>query len=155
VALWDVEGETPVQWLESGYGYDANKVAFSPDGQWLAATTIDGTLWVWSYPVLGEPRKIAAHRGPIFAAKFAPDSRSILTVGQDGLANLWDLESGKLKTKLDHHEVVVMDGRFTGDGAQLITSTLAGGLVRLGREDWSATQDSGAAFQHGSARYQR
>lgn len=37
-----------------------------------------------------------SHKGTIFAIDFSPDSKSLITVGADGTAKLWDVDQKKL-----------------------------------------------------------
>jgi WD40 repeat protein len=104
-------------------------VAFSPDGQSIAAGTDDNIgeamLWIWRTTNPEQPQQLSAHIGQILRLVFAPDSATIMTGSIEGLAKLWDAQSGKMLRELSHG-APVMDGLFTPDGSRLITSTLTG-----------------------------
>ena len=62
-----------------------------PVGEQTAATDDRGTVQLWSLPGL-EPRgRIAAHPGNLTALQFSDDGKSLLTVGEERVAKLWDV----------------------------------------------------------------
>jgi WD40 repeat protein len=78
--------------------------AFSPDGQQLAATAIDGTLTVFDVATLRADRlegqefiwSIAAHVVIIPYVQYTPDGSAIVTAGRnDSLIRVWDPATGE------------------------------------------------------------
>jgi WD40 repeat protein len=88
-------------------------------------------LWnVASAQAFGQP---LAHRGPVTAAAFSGDGRTVLTGSADGTARLWDAAGGRsLGPPLPHSREVTFVG-FSPDGQGVLT---AGGLRSLQR--WQA-----------------
>jgi WD40 repeat protein len=132
--LWNVTEMSLEQHLVVNYHHNADKVAFSPNGQWIAATTADGMLWIWRSADPKEPRKLLADQGKVFCFAFAPDSGTIMTGGYDRRPKLWDVASGQNRTTLADHGAIVTDGVFTPDSLRLITSSLKGEILV-----WDAT----------------
>jgi tetratricopeptide (TPR) repeat protein len=64
------------------------------------------------------PTKLA-HR--VMSAQFSPDSRRLLTTGNDGAVRVWDADTGKPVTPLMHHDRIVGTARFSGDGRRVLT----------------------------------
>jgi WD40 repeat protein len=95
-------------------------VCFSPNGQLLATTGDDGTVWLWN--LLGR-RLIGwqGHLGKIDDVSFSPDGKLIATAGQDGTARLWSL-SGQQITRFDDHQGWVISVSFSSDGQLLATA---------------------------------
>ena len=99
------------------------KVAFSPDGEWLASTSKDGTARLWS--VRGGTLRglLAGHTGGVWFADFSPDGKHLLTVSEDHTARLWRSPDGELAAVLEGHEGPVVFGAFSPDGAWIVTAS--------------------------------
>ncbi len=82
--------------LVEGHRGIVNSIAVSPDSQWGASGSADGTVRIWS---LAKGEALAILSGPksaINAVAFAPDGKSLAAAGADKVIRLWDLS--QLKT---------------------------------------------------------
>lgn len=89
-----------------------NAVAFSPDGRHLAAVAEDGTLTIMDF--LAE-RVLDVHRsffGALLTVTWSPDSRYVLTGGQDDLVSIWSVADHSLVARCVGHESWVRDVKF-------------------------------------------
>lgn len=89
-----------------------NAVAFSPDGRHLAVAAADGTLTIMDY--LAE-RILDVHRsyfGAFLTVTWSPDSRYVLTGGQDDLVSIWSVADQALVARCVGHESWVKDVKF-------------------------------------------
>jgi WD40 repeat protein len=99
VSLWAMPGGTRLLHLRD-VGTSANTVAFSPDGQFVAAGFRDGGAIVWH--ASGELQsQFRARSTPIFAVEFDRSSRFVLTSVADGTAVISDVERGVAVTILE------------------------------------------------------
>ncbi|RIK78229.1 MAG: serine/threonine protein kinase [Planctomycetota bacterium] len=103
--LWDLAAAKTVQVLR-GHAWWVWSAEFSPDGKLLVTASQDGKAVVWrrtSPPAAaasdGAPAarnlferatEFVEHRGPVYAARFAPDGRLIATAGADGRVLVWN-----------------------------------------------------------------
>src|SRR5262249_28488910 len=95
--LFAVEEKEPAQ--TSG---PFRSVAFSPDGQWVAATNPSGDLLAWN-ATTGQERfpPVRAHVVPkgskwVTRTAFIPDGRFMVTTNEnEGIVKLWEAETGK------------------------------------------------------------
>jgi WD40 repeat protein len=73
--------------------YSGEAVAYSPDGQTIVATLRGGQMFWWppDGPSGGFVKR--GHGSFARALAFSPDSRQLLTGGDDGLIHLWDVAS--------------------------------------------------------------
>ncbi|MEG4854299.1 caspase family protein [Microcoleus sp. B5-D4] len=114
--------------LENVEGRISRGGSFSPDGNKLAATGVDGTV-----NFLNEDAKVQSKfklpQGRVKMSTFSPDGKQIATLGDDNNIRLWDLEKQPLsKPKLVQNRVESIS--FSSDGRTIATAD-SEGVVRL------------------------
>jgi len=114
VRLWDPR--TAGAPVELQHGARLRRAGFAPDGDRLLTAGEDGVVRFWDLaePGAGKPAlELSGHAGPVVdvswgAAPGAPvpsggDAARLLTIGEDGLAVLWDAASGRRVHELRGH----------------------------------------------------
>ncbi len=101
---WDAKSYKKFRTLRGHRGY-AWKVAYSPDGRYLASGGWDSTIKIWDLeaPESAEPVTLRGHAGYIFGLAFSPDGRRLASgsgyVGHGEIkvwdATLWDKTRGE------------------------------------------------------------
>lgn len=89
-----------------------NQIAFSPDGTHLAVVSEDGLLKIIDYL---KEQVIDVHRsyyGALLCVTWSPDSRYIVTGGQDDLVSIWSLSDRSLVARCQGHHSWVSDVKF-------------------------------------------
>lgn len=97
-------------------------VAYSPDGLWLAAGAMDGTVELWS--VQDQPSSIplvGAHSSIVSAMAWSRDGRWLASGGGDGMVVLWDADDRRAQARLPASGSV-QALQFLGDGDRLAVS---------------------------------
>jgi WD40 repeat protein len=118
-------------------------VAFSPDGKLFVTATgaerrssVPGLAQLWDRASGRPAGKPLPHPNGIWAARFGPDGKTLLTAGDDGAVRRWEVATGRpVGEPLWHPEAVTALG-ITPDGATIVTGA-ADGIVRL----WDAVTD--------------
>jgi WD40 repeat protein len=135
VRLWDVE-LAQARVLESGANRPANEkidaVDFAPDGKlalvlWAAAQTVHLYRWP-NGPTLAAdlvPEELRRPFGALSSACFAPDGKTLLTVGGER-ARLWDLAAGTSPVMTFSPHGAVLSANYSPDGQHLATADLNG-----------------------------
>jgi WD40 repeat protein/DNA-binding SARP family transcriptional activator len=110
-------------------------VDFSPDGRFLATSReplrfdpdLPGVvIWDWKRGEIVATLDTTAHR----AVFDQSGTRLVTTSGTEGVAKVWDPQSGELVATLAGHEGIVFDAAFSPDGSTIGTTDLAA-TVRL------------------------
>lgn len=92
VDLFDYPSGNKLQTLET-----ATRVftlAWSPDGEELAATTEDGDIYLWHLP-RNQQRVLRGHSEPCIRVGFSPDGALLCSGSRDGTTRLWDVAQGQ------------------------------------------------------------
>src|SRR5262249_41792516 len=140
VKLWRASDGQLVRTLR-GHATDVESVAFSPDGGTLASSAHDG-IKLWDLGSKGSPLRLQPRQPAPGAWGFPPDRTLALGgTGQtwgpaegrnliDGIADLWDLERGRVRATLRGHLQGVASMGLSADGRLLATAS-RDGTVRL------------------------
>src|SRR5262249_44880696 len=123
----------------------------------LAIGLEDGATSLWDL-TKGKERRLDTHhdgkkpgRGyGTFAVAFAPDGKSLVTSGRDGLAKLWEVSGGRRLHTLKRHYSWVETLAVSPDG-RTVASAGQDGLIRL----WDAASGADACLQPGHRFYLR
>jgi WD40 repeat protein len=104
-------------------------VRYSPDGRFLTAGALDGSVRVWSTETWRSQR-FRAQTGAVLHLTVSPDSGTLATGGDDGVIRLFDLPSQRLLGILPAVPNRFAAPLFTRDGASLFVITDAGVAYR-------------------------
>jgi WD40 repeat protein len=72
-----------------------NSVAFSPDGEHLAAACGDGTIKVWNCRTREVVQTLNDNPGFVYSVAFHPGGKHLATAGADRKVRVWDLATSK------------------------------------------------------------
>jgi WD40 repeat protein len=70
---------------------------FTPDGNTLAAYSVDGLAWTWNVSTF-EQGPFMRHSNSIVAMNLSGDGRWLTTTTLDGIARIWDFRTGQIMT---------------------------------------------------------
>jgi WD40 repeat protein/serine/threonine protein kinase/DNA-binding SARP family transcriptional activator len=121
--------------------HNFSDVAFSSDGRLVATAAFNGSadrvrVWEWAR---GQVLLTIDAEGPYAQVDFDPDGPRVLLTGSDGLAEIWDVETGARVAVLAGPPGGVKDLVFSPDGSRIAIASVDG-LVRLFDADTGAQQ---------------
>jgi WD40 repeat protein len=133
VLLWSQAAPAaaePITLRSGNLAWPYRRLAFHPQGRWLAATSERGlTLWPLArrYPVV-----IQQHDKEVWGLAFAPDGSWLASTSLDGTLRLWQLDENspdEVQVLLDEPGVEMRGIAISPDGRQLLVPSSRG--VRL------------------------
>ncbi|MEM8828807.1 MAG: NB-ARC domain-containing protein [Cyanobacteria bacterium P01_G01_bin.19] len=96
-------------------------VAFSPNGQYLAAGDTKGDI-IMRRVADGQPvMRFTGHTAWVVSLDFSPDGKTLASSSCDCTARLWDVANGQCLHSLEEHEHEVWSVAFSPDGQTLAT----------------------------------
>jgi WD40 repeat protein len=150
VELWDGATDAQVAVLRGPTEVVA-ALAWSSQGQYLAATSEDGGIRIWDAQRRSLQLSLGGGSSPVFAVAWSPDDDRLVTGDASGYVQVWDARTGaNLATWLGaapgrfdmpHHDRTVYGVGWSPDGT-LIASTRYDGLLQL----WDAAGTNLAAL---------
>ena len=102
----------------------------SPDGQFFASASSDGSIRVWQLGQRGRLRYLLGHRVIAYHVSFSPDGKFLASASQDGTVKIWDVGQGKEIRTLDAHDGDVFNVTFSPNG-KLLASAGKDGTIRI------------------------
>jgi WD40 repeat protein len=123
VSLWSAASGEQVR-IVAHHAGKASRVAFSPDGRWLASAGADGIILLTSLATAAQ-RVLSGHSGAVAEIAFSPDGTLLASGGDDGVVRLWQVD-GDEERVLGRHPGRVFVLAFAPDGRHLASRTVAG-----------------------------
>jgi tetratricopeptide (TPR) repeat protein len=97
-------------------------LAFSPDGNWLAAGTAGKTIHVWDLATRTERMLFKGHHAPVKTITFSHDGNRLASSGSDDqTVKVWDVQTGKELFTLKGHNKWIAGVAFSPDDKLLAT----------------------------------
>ena len=100
VKLWEVNTQTEIATLQHDEYVWA--LAFSPDGQFLAAGDGEGTVKIWDVQERQVISQLEGDTVRVDALVFSPDGRTLASAGYNGLIKLWAVSDWALLGSLQN-----------------------------------------------------
>ena len=99
-------------------------VAYSPDGNSVAAASYDGKIYLWN--LQGNPigKPFEGHEGDVFSVAFSPDGQLLVSGGADRTIRLWNLEGNPIGKPFKRHEGDVFSVAFSPNGELVVSGSI-------------------------------
>lgn len=124
IGVWGgAEPDLSQQITLSGANSAVRDLAFSAQGEMLAAARADGTVSLWDV-ASGQPSvALEGHTDEVTAVAFSPDGVSMATGSRDSTIRLWDSFGGLPMVTLDGHSATVNALAYSSDGSLLASAS--------------------------------
>jgi WD40 repeat protein len=104
-----------------GHTDSINRIAWSPDGRFLASPSEDTTVRIWDVETEECISVLKGHNSTTISVKWSPDMQSLISNSSDGTVRIWNLEDLSqeiIGSKEDFSEV--FSGVWTPDGKYIV-----------------------------------
>ena len=108
-----------------GYAGHVNTVAFSPDGEYVAAGTgyPDNAIRIWSVGDWSLLRTYTGHTGSVYGLAWSPDGQLIISGGADNIGRIWRVSDGVQVGSLVGHTDWINSVDVSPDGQYVVTGS--------------------------------
>jgi WD40 repeat protein len=113
-----------------GHTDDITSIAFSPDGQFLASSSIDRSIRVWDVNSQECLRVLLGHNRHVCVVRFSNDGQRLVSCSNDGGILIWNIESPDPIRQLDGHDNYVTAAEFSPND-ELMASCSRDGTIRI------------------------
>jgi WD40 repeat protein len=131
VVTWDAKTEKPIRTV-AGPTFQPNECGncvISPDGRFLAWGDLNGTIHFFNIAKRTTVASLGAHSASVQRIAFSPDSGTVVSTGDDGVAIVWNPVTGRPLERLTGHSGRVLGADFSPDGKLLYTAGLDGTIL--------------------------
>lgn len=97
----------------------ASKVAFSPNGEFVASVGRDNNLQIWAVASEDNIETLTGHTAAIRDVAFSPNGSRLATASEDWTIRIWRVPDWTLETTLRGHDNRVLSLAFSPDGSLL------------------------------------
>ena len=106
-----------------GHAKTVFRIAWSPDGRWLASPSEDNTIRIWD-AVTGEVvRTLEEHTDSVLSVAWSPDGRRLASASNDKTVRLWDAKTGQALQTIEEHAGTVKCVAWSPDGRRLASAS--------------------------------
>ncbi|MGC1375168.1 MAG: TIR domain-containing protein [Anaerolineales bacterium] len=120
-----VPGLTLRQVLRGHRGY-ITRIAWSPDGTYLASPSADRTIRIWDVCSEACVRTLQGHTDIVKSVAWSPDGQRLASASDDTTIRLWDAASGGRLQTLKGHAESVQSVAWSPDGQRLASASFDG-----------------------------
>ncbi|KAF9207925.1 hypothetical protein BGZ49_010200 [Haplosporangium sp. Z 27] len=107
VRVWNVETGACIQTL-SNFQYEIDCIAFSPKRDQIACSSIKDTkLRLWDVQIGTSRHSFDNHKKTILSVAYSPKGDHVASGGNDGMARVWNLETGTCRFALSGRNTMV------------------------------------------------
>jgi WD40 repeat protein len=109
--------------VQSSHSELVTRLVFSPDSNYLATASVDGTVKLWDLKLGRLVRTLPISQYWVHSVAFSPDGRLLAVGAGDHTVTIWDVLSWTIQHTLRGHAHAVVSVVFSPDGALLATAS--------------------------------
>ena len=118
-----------------GHQWGLRDVAWSPDGRWIATSSIDATVRIWEAETGDLQFTLFGHAAEVVGVDWSPDSTRLATGSSDGTTKVWRITDDGTTELLSFSAQDTRDGvrgvAFSPGGDRVMTGDLGISAVKV------------------------
>ncbi len=103
---------------------DIYQIDIPVTGDYVAASSADGRIWLGKYPSLDRIRSWQAHPAGYTAISFHPSGRYLVSGGKDKMIRTWNIPDCTKKDEWEAHKEAIFSVAFSPDGTSIASGSL-------------------------------
>jgi WD40 repeat protein len=119
----------PLKTTLTGHDDSVLSVAWSPDGNRLASSSVDQTITIWDVSNGQALTTLQGHTASVLSVAWSPDGNRLASGSLDQRVIIWDVASGQALTTLQGHTASVLSVAWSPDGNRLASGSLDGTVI--------------------------
>jgi len=112
------------------------RLAWSPDGSYLASPSVDRSIRVWDVNAENCKDILQGHEKTVISVAWSPDGQYLASASMDKTIRIWDIAKSKYLQTLNGHGDTVYSAMWSPSGKQFASASFDG-TIRL----WDITQN--------------
>ena len=93
-----------------GHSAGVQNIRFSPDGKWIASSSLDKTIIIWDVETGLLRHRLYAHSASVYEVSFNKKGNLLASASEDGTVRLWDARYGKLLGTYENKPLQLSNG---------------------------------------------
>ncbi|GEM10756.1 pre-mRNA splicing factor [Rhodotorula toruloides] len=136
MCVWDFDIPVPIKLIQDPSMHSMPATGLSPDGKWLAATSLDNQVVIFAADTFKQNRKkhFGGYEVSGYACepRFSPDGRFLSSGDGQGNMVFWDWKTGRIASRLHraHKQVIISHAWLPHETSKVVTSSWDG-LIKL------------------------